>query len=390
MNQINVTYLQIETRCFPSMKFLLTFCLNTFVLAVMALPNDLVPQKHSSAQAESGIAEFQFKIEENQDVLMLTYFRQRYPTRIEIDEDGNTVEVPLPDPMLVAKLHVALSTDGRHWFPLNGNKLIWEHWMRDPYVRRGPDGLWRILSTGTAEGYNRKDSGPGCLYITSTDLIHFKEEGTLPLMKDVRNESGNFLARNIWAPEWFYDEENEEYVLIWSSSFKDAGWKESRLWYSRTKDWKNFTPAKVFFEPPYSVIDGTVLKNEDIYYLFHKEEEFGAKTGERRAIRLATSKHLEGPYQIVEGHLNSGQIVPVITEGPTVIKDPVKPGWLLYYDYCMTNGFGASYSPDLMHWEVEENVSFPADARHGCVSEITGEEAQALIDKYKISDSTEK
>ncbi|MFV0590309.1 MAG: glycoside hydrolase family 43 protein [Draconibacterium sp.] len=370
------------------MKFLLSACLNIFFLTVLAQSNDLMPDKNSSLQAESSMAGVQFKIEENQDVLMLTYFRQRYPTRIEIDADGNTVEVPLPDPMLEAKLHVALSNDGRHWFPLNDNKPIWDQWMRDPYVRRCPDGKWRILTTGMGKGYDREHLGPGCLYSTSKDLINWKVEGTLPLMKDVRDDSGKILANNIWAPEWFYDDENKEYVLIWSSSFKDAGWKESRLWFSKTKDWQSFTPAKVFFEPTYSVIDGTLLKHNDIYYLFHKEEEFGAKTGERRAIRVATSKQLEGPYEIIEGPLNNGQIVPVITEGPTVIKDPVKPGWILYYDYCMTNRFGASYSPDLVNWKVEEDVHFPPDARHGCVSEITAEEAQKLIDTYKISENT--
>ncbi|WP_319481813.1 glycoside hydrolase family 43 protein [uncultured Draconibacterium sp.] len=353
------------------------------LLMVFSLP--LVAQ-HSNIQTASTSGSTQFKIEKGEDVLMLTYFRQRYPTRIEIDENGNTVEVPLPDPMLEAKLHIALSNDGRHWVPLNNNKPVWDHWMRDPYVRRGPDGIWRILTTGTTEGYSRDASGPGCFYATSKDLIHWKEEGTLPLMKDVHDDSGKFLANNIWAPEWFYDEENQEYVLIWSSSFKDAGWKESRLWYSKTKDWKNFTPAKVFFEPSYSVIDGTLLKHDNTYYLFHKEEEFGAKTGERRAIRVATSTNLEGPYQIVEGKLNGGQIVPVITEGPTVIEDPEKSGWLLYYDYCMTNRYGASFSEDLLNWEILEDVNFPADARHGCVSKITGEEARSLINSYSISD----
>ncbi len=384
MNQMNFIDSRIQGKRLFSLKLLLSVCLNIFFLAVLAQSNDLTPDKKSSAQAGSKLAGVQFKIDESQDVLMLTYFRQRYPTRIEIDAEGNTIEVPLPDPMLVAKLHVALSSDGRHWFPLNDNKPIWDHWVRDPYVRRGPDGLWRILSTGGGGGLDREKVGPGCLYITSKDLVHWNVEGPLPLMKDIRDDSDKPLAQNIWAPEWFYDEETEEYVLIWSSSFMDAGWKESRLWYCRTSDWKNFTPAKVLFEPSYSVIDGTLLKQEGTYYLFHKEEEFGVKTGERRAIRLATSKHLEGPYEIVEGHLNDGQIVPVITEGPTVIKDPVQPGWLLFYDYCMTNRFGASYSPDLVHWNVVEDSNFPSDARHGCVSVLTAKEAAALIHKYQI------
>lgn len=314
-------------------------------------------------------------------VWMLTYFRQRYPTRIEIDAQGKTVEVLLENPMLINKLHIALSTDGRHWTPLNDNKPVWEHHMRDPYVRRGPDGLWRILSTGGGGRSDRDQVGPSCLYVTSKDLIHWQVEGQLPLMKDARDESGA-LARNIWAPEWFYDAKTGDYVLFWSSSYKDAGWKESRLWYCRTRDWKTFTPANVLFQPPYSVIDGTLLEHNGTYYLFHKEEEFGAKTGERRAIRVATSKQLEGPYTVFEGALNNGQLVPVITEGPTVMEDPKKPGWLLLYDYCMTNRFGVSSSPDLSNWTVEEDVSFPSEARHGCVSLITAEEATILQKRY--------
>jgi len=350
------------------------------ILLLISFTGAVAQIKKESTSEDVGAIE-PFKIEKGKKVWMLTYFRQRYPTRIEIDAQGNTVEVPLPDPMLIAKLHIALSTDGRHWTPLNDNKPVWEQFMRDPYVRRGPDGLWRILSTGGGGRNDREKVGPSCLYVTSKDLIHWQVEGSLPLMKDVRNDSGAF-AGNIWAPEWFYNDKTKEYILFWSSSFKDAGWKESRLWYCKTRDWKTFTPAKVLFNPPYSVIDGTLLAHKGTYYLFHKEEEFGVKTGERRAMRVATAKNLEGPYSIMEGHLNNGQIVPVITEGPTVMKDPIKPGWLLLYDYPMANGFGASYSPDLIHWAVEEDVSFPSDARHGCVSQLTPEEAKTLMKTY--------
>lgn len=355
--------------------------LTVFIVLVLAFTGAFAQPSVDEAAVAKSSAKKQPGFRKDQTVWMLTYFRQRYPTRIEIDEKGKTVEVPLPDPMLIAKLHIALSTDGRHWTPLNDNKPIWDHHMRDPYVHRGPDGLWRALSTGGGSKNDREKVGPSCLYVTSKDLVHWQVEGSLPLMKDVRNDSGAF-ARNIWAPEWFYDDHTKAYVVFWSSSFKDAGWKESRLWYSKTRDWKTFTPAKLLFAPPYSVIDGTLLKHKGVYYLFHKEEEFGAKTGERRAIRVATAKSLEGPYTIAEGHLNKGQLVPVITEGPTVMKDPVKPGWLLLYDYPMANGFGASYSADLIHWNVEENVSFPPDARHGSISQLTLEEARALIKAY--------
>ena len=350
-----------------------------FVLTIS--PSEALAQFTKESVLENSGTHEHFNIGKDQNVWMLTYFRQRYPTRIEVDAEGKVIEVPLPDPMQVEQLHIALSTDGRHWTPLNNNNPVWDQRMRDPYVRKGPDGIWRLLATGGGRNINREKLGPICLYVTSKDLINWQVEDPLPLMKDVRDESGA-LARNIWAPEWFYDDKTGEYMLFWSSSYRDAGWKESRLWYCKTRDWKTFTTAKVLFAPPYSVIDGTLQEHEGTYYLFHKEEEFGVKTGERRAMRVATSKKLEGPYSIIEGHLNGGQIVPVITEGPTVMKDPLKQGWLLLYDYCMTNRFGVSYSPDLIHWTEENDVSFPSEARHGTVSLLNTEEAKTLIETY--------
>jgi hypothetical protein len=320
------------------------------------------------------------------DTWMLTYFRQRYPTRIEIDAQGKTVEVPLPNPMLVAQLHIALSTDGRHWTPLNDNKPIWGQHMRDQFIHKGPDGLWRLVATGGGSGApDRKTFGPSCIYATSKDLIHWQFEQYLPLMKDVHDESGA-LVKNIWAPEYFYDEVTKAYTLIWSSTFKSEGWQESRLWYCKTSDWKTFTPAKVLFAPSYSVIDGTLIKHNGTYYLFHKEEEFGVKTGERRGIRVATSKNLEGPYTNYQGPLNNGQIAPMITEGPSVMADPVNPlGWLLYYDYPMADQYGISSSPDLFHWNIEKDITLPPDARHGSLSRLTSAEAKALQDAFPNS-----
>lgn len=333
-----------------------------------------------SMAAQGASDSFALDISGNDSVYMLTYFRQRYETRIEIDSAGNTVHVPLPDPMNIEKLHIALSADGRHWHAINDNKPVWDQQMRDPYVRRGPDGMWRLMATGGGRRRDRAEVGPSCLYATSPDLVHWQKEDLLPLMKGVRNAQG-CLVRNIWAPEWFYDSENDDYFIVWSSSFEDAGWKKSRLWYCRTKDWKEFTPARLLFEPPYSVIDGTVLLHDGKYYLFHKEEEFGELTGERRAIRVAVSDNLEGPYTIVDGHLNGGQIVPVITEGPSAIMDFDGKKCLLYYDYCMADNFGVSVSPDFINWTIEES-SFPSEARHGTVSKISADEARRLIENF--------
>jgi len=326
------------------------------------------------------LADVHVQVNTDKDVWMLTYFRQRYPTKIEINDKGQPLEIPLPNPMLSAQMHIALSNDGRHWTPINDNKPIWDQNMRDQFVRRCPDGLWRLVATGGGRGAgDRKLVGPSCLYASSKDLIHWQVEDHLALMKDVKDDAGNFV-KNIWAPEFYYDEAQKDYVLFWSSTFKPEGWQESRLWFCRTKDWKTFTPAKVLFAPGYSVIDGTMIKHKDTYYLIHKEEEFSPRTGERRAIRLATSKNIEGPYIVYQGPLNNGQIAPTITEGPSVMADPLHPkGWLLYYDYPMADDYGISSSPDLYHWTIEKDVTLPPNARHGSLSKLTSAEAKALL-----------
>jgi hypothetical protein len=317
------------------------------------------------------------------DSWVLAYFRQRYEGRVEIDAEGRTRQVPLPNPMKKEQLHLALSTDGRHWKPLNGNRPVWDQWLRDPFVGRGPNALWHLLATGGGRTpkTNQTNLGPACLYATSRDLLKWENVRPLNLMHGVQDETGR-VARNIWAPEWFLDRSTDDIILLWSSSFEDAGWKRSRLWFCRTRDWNTFTAARVLFAPPYSVIDGTLVEHGGTYYLFHKEEEFGAKNGERRAIRLATADRLEGPYHICQGPLNQGQIAPVITEGPAVMPDPQKPGWLLLYDYCMSNGYGVSSSPDLIRWSIEKSVSLPPDARHGSVARLTAAEAAALRSSF--------
>ena len=61
------------------------------------------------------------------------------------------------------------------------------------------------------------------------------------------------------------------------------------------------------------------------------------------------------------------------------MSDPLRiGGWLLLYDYCMTNSCGLSSSPDLLHWTVDEAVNFPADARHGSVARLRASEAEHL------------
>ena len=306
----------------------------------------------------------------NNSIWILAYFCQHYEGRVEIDAQGHEHLVPLRQAMEREYLHLAYSHDGRHFKALNNNRPTWPtRWMRDPFVNRGADGKFHLLATGP-----RDDDGVqrSCIYAVSDDLLSWQTR-QLPLMQSVPE------ARNVWAPEWFYDAPNEEYLLIWSSSFGDVGWKESRLWSCRTRDWQQFSPPRVHFEPPYSVIDGTLIERDGTYYLFHKEEEFGAHKGERRAIRLATAPSPDGPWTITGGS-HDGAIVPTITEGPALLPDPQGTGWLLLYDFCATDDYGISHSTDLRHWSElpPDQIAFPLGARHGSVFAVSQAEFATL------------
>lgn len=303
---------------------------------------------------------------------LLAYFRQRYEGRVEIGADGQAYQVPDPRGGYAdERLHLAVSEDGRRFAPLNGGKPVWDRWVRDPFLSRAPDGTWHLVGT---------TRGPGAiLHATSRDLRSWEAED-VPVLEGLRDRDGR-PANNAWAPEWVWDDQTEEFFVFWSSSFERHGWMKSRLYACRTRDWRTFSSPSLLFAPPYSVIDGSLLRHGNRWWLFHKEEEFGPETGERRAIRLAVSDNLEGPYETI-----GEPIAPTITEGPCAVADPVEPGWLLYYDYCMADGYGLARSGNLVDWTPVVESDFPEGARHGSVSELTPEDAP-LFQSFAFGES---
>ena len=299
-------------------------------------------------------------------VWMLAYFRQVYPGRVETTAQGEAYVVALIDEALcVEDLHLAWSRDGRHWTALNGNRPTlptpaWARHTRDPFVRRGPDGLFHLLATG---GRAPTD----VLYGRSPDLIAWDDLRAIPLVGVV---SG---ARNAWAPEWVWDGEQGNYFVYWSTSHGAHGWDDSRIWCARTPDFRTFTAPSVLFAPDFSVIDATLHRWRGVWHMVFKDERFGAVLGEHRYLQMATSDDLEGPYRVA-----TEPVTPSITEGPALLPLTPDGPFLLLYDWCMANDYGASASDDLLHWRVVPDVSFPANARHGSVFPVTEEELARL------------
>ena len=234
-----------------------------------------------------------------------------------------------------------------------GDKL-----MRDPCIIKGGDGLFHMVWTVS---WNEKGLG----YAYSKDLVNWSEQQFIPVMAHEPD------SRNTWAPEVFYNAEEELYIIYWSTTItgrypetqsQEDNAYNHRQYYVTTKDFKEFSETKLIYEPGFSVIDGTIQKYDGSYYLFVKDE---TREPAKKNIRLASSNSLTAGY----GKAGAPITGDYWAEGPTVTQ--VDGQWIVYFDKYMEHEMGAVMSPDLKNWtDVSEKISFPEGTRHGTVFKV--------------------
>lgn len=270
-------------------------------------------------------------------------------------------------------LHYAYSEDGYKWKPLFNDSVVLkptvskDKLFRDPCIIKGADGRYHMVWT-----VSWADKGIG--YASSPDLIHWSSQQFIPVM--AHEDS----ARNTWAPEITYDPVKKEYVVYWATTIagrflqKDTSaegrrW-EHRMYYSTTKDFKQWSKAALLYEPGFNVIDATIVQDEKRWVMFLKNE---TRQPAEKNIRIAYADNLTGPYS---------QAGPPITgkywaEGPTVTK--VNGQWVVYFDKYTEKKYGAVASTDLVHWtDVSDKIDFPKGIRHGTVIKISRKEFERL------------
>jgi hypothetical protein len=270
-------------------------------------------------------------------------------------------------------LHLAYSTDGFQWTALADGKSFLtptageDKLMRDPCIIRGKDGKFHMVWTVS---WNEKGLG----YASSDDLINWTEQRFIPVMAHEEN------ARNTWAPEVFYDDSEDLYLIYWSSTIsgmypetqsEEENAYNHRQYYVTTKDFETFSETNLFYEPGFNVIDGTVIKEDGTYVLFVKDE---TREPAQKNIRIARSDKLTGTY---------GAAGPPITgdywaEGPTVAK--IDGQWIVYFDKYINHEMGAVSSADLENWtDISEKITFPEGTRHGTVFTVTQAELDFVL-----------
>jgi beta-xylosidase len=270
-------------------------------------------------------------------------------------------------------LHLAYSNDGLKWQALKGDSSFLKPMvskdkiMRDPCIIRGADGLFHMVWTDSWT-----DRGIG--YASSKDLIHWSDQTQLMVMEKEPT------AQNCWAPEITYDDATKTYMLYWATTipgrFAQAdtsaeGKKNNhRIYYQTTKDFKTYSDTKVLYDPGFSTIDATIVKDGGQFMMFFKNE---TKLPVQKNLHIAYSKNLTGPY---------GTPTPKITgdywaEGPTTLK--IGNRWIVYFDKYTQHKYGAITSTDLKNWtEISDDLVLPKGIRHGSVFKVTPQEFDVL------------
>ena len=281
-------------------------------------------------------------------------------------------------------LRFIYSHDGWNWQQIEG---VWlrpevgkQRVMRDPSIIRTPDGTFHLVWTSSWRG----DRGFGYAY--SKDLVHWSEQRFIEVMPDT-------TTVNVWAPELFWDDVKQQAIIIWAScipgKFPDGQEDHKnnhRLYYTTTKDFKAFSPAKLMIDPGFSCIDATLVKRGKKDYVMVLKDN----TRPERDIKVAYATSPYGPWSKA-----SEPFTGKMMEGPTVLKldDKIvnskssnsKSGWLIYYDRYELKDFGAHFTKDFVTFEdVSNKTTVPYLHKHGTIFEADEAILSGLLNARKI------
>ena len=270
-------------------------------------------------------------------------------------------------------LHLAYSHDGLKWIALNSDKPLLRpqvggKLMRDPCIIQGPDGVFHMVWTTSWQ-----DRGIGIAH--SKDLMNWTEQQFVPVMDD---EPG---ARNCWAPEITWDPEGKQYVIYWATTITDRfsetaesgdnGWNH-RMYCTSTRDFKNYTPTKLFYDAGFNVIDATIVRSDDGYVMILKDE---TRHPPAKNLRIATSDKVTGPWSAASSPFTPPGLW---VEGPSILK--VGQSWIVYYDEYRRHQYGGMRTTDFKKWEdISGKLAFPKGTRHGTGFSVSKDVLKGLL-----------
>lgn len=265
-------------------------------------------------------------------------------------------------------LHLAVSTDGLRWMPLNQNNPVvtptgGAGGLRDPFILRKQDGTFVVLATDLSG----TDWSRNSVYIhvwDSADLRSFTGYRLLKL-HDMTNTHS-------WAPEAFWDAGRGQYGILYSS-VNSSG--HNVIMVSYTTDFRTTTNPQVFFDPGYDVIDGNLTVDVNgVNYLYFKRNQ--------TLVGARSTSLNPGSFTVFSTPASHGG-----TEAPTVVKSLTSNTWYLWGDTYTPNGvFYAWQSTDLAAgtWTALDQRLYtqPLNSKHCGIQPITSTVYDNLVARW--------
>ena len=266
-------------------------------------------------------------------------------------------------------LRLLYSEDGIRWDSIAGTMLrpqIGMNILRDPSIIRDREGTFHLVWTIAWKG----DTGFG--YARSKDLVNWSEQRRIPAMDNVPS------TQNVWAPEWFYDDERDVYMIIYASCVVDAGFEvgieeeknNHRLYCVTTRDFEHFSDPELFYDPGFSCIDATLVKRGDHDYVMVVKDN----TRPNRNIKVAFAEHAAGPYGPA-----SEPFTEMFCEGPSVAK--VGDAYYIYYDAYRHFAYEAARTEDFQTFvDATPEIVVPKGHKHGTIFMAPASVVEHLIE----------
>ena len=287
------------------------------------------------------------------------------------------------------QVYFGISTDGYHWEKVNdGNPVLWSYkgdkGVRDFTITRTPDGKFVILATDLSLSYEfrykyknswaevKRIGSKELVMWESGDLLHWSEQKMLPI--------GTPDFGCMWAPDIIYDKKEGDYIIHWSSSHKDTSYDPMCIYYSRTKDFENFSAPQVLYQGENPCIDSAMYEEEGKFYLFVKG------VGNPIRVFMLESESITGPWTKVQGFDESMEgVIDETYEAPTAFQMP-DGKWTLMLDFFGTKeaaeqGYVPFVADKLAGGQFvrsDSDFSFPYGYKHGTILTITMEEYERL------------
>lgn len=284
-------------------------------------------------------------------------------------------------------VHLATSTNGVGFFALNGDKAIFtpppwpgQNLTRDPSVLYH-GGKFRMVWTS---GWKGRIFG----YAESDDLVHWSEPRQVkPFPESLPAED---QPDNIWAPEIHWDPLQQDYFILFASTTprerndddasnnngKRGSQYDNRVFITRTKDFRTWSDATLFFDRGFASIDAVMRRdeaNQRWVMVFKCSRDETLKTMSGRNLWLTFTgldlghpsfSALEGP--IAGNHssmISNPEPRKSMAEGPSLLHHQGR--WLLAWDEPAGGGMQLATSPDLKAWMHLKQATFPPHAQHG-------------------------